>query len=47
MRKTIFDDGFQSYLVEGARFVGDPGIPMLSNMNKVQIHKKLILGNQS
>ncbi|MBR2801373.1 MAG: DUF4417 domain-containing protein [Erysipelotrichaceae bacterium] len=42
MRKTIFDDGFHSYLVEGARFVGDAGIPMLMDLNNTQIPKGLI-----
>ncbi len=41
-RKTIFDDGFQAYLTEGATFVGDPGIPMLMKLDNVQIPKDMI-----
>ena len=29
MRKTLFDDGFQDYLVDGAEFEGRDGIPKL------------------
>lgn len=36
-RKSIFDDGFQSYLTEGAELVGDAGIPMLMHLDNVQI----------
>ena len=32
-RKSIFDDGFQAYLTEGATLVGDPGIPMLMDLD--------------
>ena len=32
MRKTIFDDGFQAYLTEGATIVGAAGIPMLMDL---------------
>lgn len=42
MRKTIFDDGFQSYLTEGATFVGNPGIPMLMDLNNTQIPRDMI-----
>ena len=42
MKKTIFDDGYHSYLVEGARFVGEPGIPMLMDLNNTQIPKGLV-----
>lgn len=42
IRKTIFDDGFQAYLTEGATIVGEPGIPMLMNLNNVQIPKDLL-----
>lgn len=35
-RKTMFDDGFFSYLVEGASFVGCAGIPMLMDTNNAQ-----------
>lgn len=36
-RKTMFDDGFFNYLVEGANFVGTPGIPMLMDTQNTQI----------
>lgn len=42
IRKTIFDDGFQAYLTEGATIVGDAGIPMLMNLGNVQIPKDMI-----
>jgi len=42
MRKTIFDDGFQAYLTEGAQLVGEPGIPMLMDLDNVQIPLDLI-----
>ncbi len=42
MRKTIFDDGFQAYLTEGATFVGNPGIPMLMDLNNTQIPRDMI-----
>ena len=42
MRKTIFDDGFQEYLTEGAMLVGDCGIPMLMNLGNTQIPKDLV-----
>ena len=42
MRKTILDDGFHSYLVEGASFVGAAGIPALMNLSNTQIPKGLI-----
>ncbi len=42
MRKTIFDDGFQAYLTEGATLVGDAGIPMLMNLNNAQVPKSLV-----
>lgn len=42
MKKTILDDGFQQYLTEGATFVGAPGIPMLMNIENVQIPKKIV-----
>ena len=41
-RKTIFDDGFQDYLTEGATFVGEPGIPMLMDLNNTQVPKDMI-----
>ena len=45
MRKTIFDDGFQSYLTNGAELVGEPGIPMLMPLDNVQIPKDLLSQN--
>lgn len=42
MRKTIFDDGFQAYLTEGARFVGAPGIPMLMDLGNTQVPRDMI-----
>ena len=42
MKKTILDDGFHNYLVEGASFVGSPGIPSLMNLKNIQIPKGLI-----
>ena len=42
MKKTIFDDGFQAYLTEGAELVGEPGIPMLMHLDNVQIPKDLL-----
>ena len=40
--KSIFDDGFQAYLTEGATFVGKPGIPMMMNLNNTQIPLDMI-----
>ena len=37
MKKTILDDGFQSYLTEGAVLTGDAGIPMLMNLHNAQV----------
>ena len=42
MRKTIFDDGFQEYLTEGATLVGSPGIPMLMDLENVQVPKDIL-----
>lgn len=42
MKKILYDDGFNSYLVEGATFIGDAGIPVLQNMNNLQVPKELI-----
>ncbi len=42
IRKTIFDDGFQAYLTEGAMLVGEPGIPMLMNLDNAQIPKDIL-----
>ncbi len=41
-RKTIFDDGFQAYLTEGAVLVGEPGIPMLMDLDNTQIPKDMV-----
>ena len=41
-RKTVFDDGFQAYLTEGATIVGKPGIPMLMDLDNTQIPKDII-----
>ena len=41
-RKTIFDDGFQAYLTEGAVFVGNCGIPMLMDLKNTQIPKDIV-----
>ena len=42
MKKTILDDGFQAYLTEGAVMVGEAGIPMLMDLNNVQVPKDII-----
>ena len=42
MKKTKYDDGFHSYLVEGASIVGKPGIPMLLDLKNTQIPKDMI-----
>ncbi|MCF0134852.1 MAG: DUF4417 domain-containing protein [Lachnospiraceae bacterium] len=42
MKKTVFDDGFQSYLTDGAELVGEPGIPMLMRLDNVQIPKDIL-----
>ena len=34
--KTMFDDGFSNFLVEGANFVGSAGIPMLLDTQNAQ-----------
>ena len=41
-RKTIFDDGFQAYLTEGAVLVGDCGIPMLMDLKNTQIPNDVV-----
>ena len=41
-RKTIFDDGFQDYLTVGATFVGAAGIPVLMDLNNVQLPRDII-----
>lgn len=42
MKHSIFDDGFQEYLTEGAVFVGQCGIPMMMDLNNTEIPKDLI-----
>ena len=42
IRKTIFDDGFQDYLTDGAILVGTPGIPMLMDLGNTQVPKDII-----
>lgn len=41
-RKTIFDDGFQSYLTEDAVMVGKPGIPMLMELGNIDAPNDMI-----
>lgn len=47
IRKTIFDDGFHNYLTEGAAIVGKPGIPMLMDLDNVQIPNDMISFNKA
>jgi len=42
MKKTPYDDGFHQYLVEGAVFVGEAGIPMLMDLANVQVPKEIV-----
>lgn len=42
MSKTIIDDGYSSYLVEGATFVGKYQIPSLPKHDKILIPKDMI-----
>lgn len=42
MKKTILDDGFQSYLTKDAYLIGEPGIPMLMNLHNTQVPKDII-----
>lgn len=42
MKKTILDDGFQSYLTEGAALVGAPEIPMLVNMHNTVVPTDIV-----
>lgn len=42
MKKTVLDDGFNSYLVEGARFAGTPGIPVLMDLDNASVPKGLV-----
>ena len=41
-RKTIFDDGFQERLTKDATTVGAPGIPMLMDLDNVQVPRDMI-----
>lgn len=41
-RKTIFDDGYQSYLVEGATFEGQDGVPCLMDLKNAEIPSHLV-----
>lgn len=42
MKKTVLDDGFYPFLVEGSDLVGEPGIPSLLNLGNTQIPKDLV-----
>jgi hypothetical protein len=42
MRKILIDDGFQSYLTEGAEFIGDEGIPMMLDLRNTEIPNGLV-----
>ncbi len=42
IRKTIFDDGFQEHLTEGATLIGAPGIPMLMDLKNAQVPRDMI-----
>lgn len=46
MSKTKLDDGFHSYLVEGASFEGAAGIPILMNLKNISIPQGLIPFNK-
>lgn len=46
MKKTILDDGFQSYLTENAELVGETGIPNLLDLKNTQIPKALVPFNK-
>lgn len=41
-RKTIFDDGFQEHLTVGATIVGAHGIPMLMELDNVQVPRDIV-----
>ena len=45
MKKTILDDGYQSYLVEGDVFVGESGIPMMMDLKNTKIKDQFIYHN--
>lgn len=40
--KTLFDDGFQDYLVDGAEFEGFEGIPKLLELNNAEVPLRLV-----
>lgn len=42
IRKSIFDDGFQAYLTQGASFSGPPGIPNLMNFQNTEVPRSII-----
>lgn len=42
MKKTILDDGSYPYLTEGAELVGEPGIPVLLDVDNAQIPKAML-----
>ncbi len=42
MKKTIYDDSFQDYLVENAKFEGKDEIPCLANLHNVEIPNRLV-----
>ncbi|MCD8110658.1 MAG: DUF4417 domain-containing protein [Clostridiales bacterium] len=42
MKKTILDDGSFPYLTEGADFVGEAGIPMLLDLDNIQVPKGML-----
>ena len=41
-RKTMFDDGYQEHLVEGAEFYGEEGIPGLLDLDNTEVPASLI-----
>lgn len=42
MRKTLLDNGFHSYLSEGAHLIGTPQIPALLDFNNTSVPARLI-----
>ena len=42
MQKSKYDDGFHSYLVNGAAIVGEPGIPLLMDLKNTQIPRDIV-----
>ena len=47
MKKMMFDDGYQEYLVEGAEFEGELGIPKLANIQNAEIPRGLVSFNKA